>query len=238
MFHECEIQIFYFPEICFSLHEKKKVSWEKKYLSENFFPAHFQMNVCISWKCYFLCLIWKILYVFSGKPAFATWKWGLCLHVTPQVVHSFVTMELHSKQSSTKEPAIIEEGYLMCQCFLYMHSAAGFSALLQKNMIFVYRGRKANLSYLEFNCYHHYCCLCNFYKSPFKLSKILVILFKGRNTLTHPTRVKLVSGWIFGRYSLGSSCDFTEVHPVSAAWGHEDDQLTSQSLALNHWRLI
>ena len=32
-----------------------------------------------------------------------------CLHVTPQVVHSYVTTELHSKQSSTKEPAI--EGY-------------------------------------------------------------------------------------------------------------------------------
>ena len=29
-----------------------------------------------------------------------------CLQVTPQVVHSFVTTELHSKQSSTKEPAI------------------------------------------------------------------------------------------------------------------------------------
>ena len=37
---------------------------------------------------------------------------------------------LHSKQSSTKEPAIVAEGYQMCQCFPYMHSAAGFSAPL------------------------------------------------------------------------------------------------------------
>ena len=45
------------------------------------------------------------------------------LHVTPQVVHSFITTELHSKQSSTKEPAIVAEGYLMCQCFSCMHLA-------------------------------------------------------------------------------------------------------------------
>ena len=55
-----------------------------------------------------------------------------CLHVTLQVVHSFVTTKLHSKQSSTKEPAIVAEGYLMCRCFSYKHSAAGFSALSQK----------------------------------------------------------------------------------------------------------
>ena len=30
---------------------------------------------------------------------------------------------------------------------------------------------------------------------------------------------QLVSGWIFGGYSLRSSRDFTEVHPVSAAGG-------------------
>ena len=57
---------------------------------------------------------------------------GSCLHVTPQVVHLFVTMELHSKQSSTKEPAIVAEGYLMCQCFTNMHSAARFSVPPQK----------------------------------------------------------------------------------------------------------
>ena len=48
-----------------------------------------------------------------------------CLHVTPKVVHSFVTTNV--KQSSTKQPAIVAEGYLMCQCFPNMHSAAGFS---------------------------------------------------------------------------------------------------------------
>ena len=31
--------------------------------------------------------------------------------------------------------------------------------------------------------------------------------------------MKLVLGWIFGGYSLGSSCDFTEVRPVLAAGG-------------------
>ena len=41
-------------------------------------------------------------------------------------------MEIHSKQSSTKESAIVAEGYQMCQCFSYMHPAAGFSALPQK----------------------------------------------------------------------------------------------------------
>ena len=46
------------------------------------------------------------------------------LHVTPQVVHSFVTTELQSKQSSTEEPAVVAEGYLMCQCFPYTHSTA------------------------------------------------------------------------------------------------------------------
>ena len=35
-------------------------------------------------------------------------------------------MELHLKQNSTKEPAIVAEGCLMYQCFSYMHSAAGF----------------------------------------------------------------------------------------------------------------
>ena len=44
-----------------------------------------------------------------------------CLHVTPQMlVHSFVMTELNSKQGSTKEPAIVAESYLMCQCFPYL----------------------------------------------------------------------------------------------------------------------
>ena len=37
---------------------------------------------------------------------------------------------------------------------------------------------------------------------------------------THRTGVKLVSGWIFGGYSLGSSCDFTDVRPMLAVGGH------------------
>ena len=57
------------------------------------------------------------------------------LRVSPQVVHLFVKTELHSKQSSTKKPAIIVEGYLICQCV--MHSAMGFSALLQKKDMMV-----------------------------------------------------------------------------------------------------
>ena len=38
----------------------------------------------------------------------------------------------HDGTSFTKEPAIIAEGYLMCQCFPYMHSAVGFSAPSRK----------------------------------------------------------------------------------------------------------
>ena len=37
--------------------------------------------------------------------------------------------------------------------------------------------------------------------------------------MAHRTWVKLVLGWIFGRYPLGFSCDFTEVRPVLAAGG-------------------
>ena len=55
-----------------------------------------------------------------------------CLHFTLQVVHLFAMTELHSKQSSTREPAVVAEGYLICQCFPYMHSAAGCSARPQK----------------------------------------------------------------------------------------------------------
>ena len=69
-----------------------------------------------------------------------------CLHVTPQVtlVHSFVTMELHSKQSSTKEPAIVAEGYLMCQCFSYIHSRGSTPLQKKKDMIFIGLISKAN----------------------------------------------------------------------------------------------
>ena len=61
---------------------------------------------------------------------FSTCQRDLCLHITAQVVHSFVMMELHSKQSSTKEPTMLAEGYLMC--FLNMHTCWMFSAAAKK----------------------------------------------------------------------------------------------------------
>ena len=66
-----------------------------------------------------------------------------CLHVTPQVVHSFGTMECHSKQSSTEEPAIVSGGYLMC---LYAFCCRIFSAAAKKkkDMIFVGLISRAN----------------------------------------------------------------------------------------------
>ena len=67
------------------------------------------------------------------------------------------------------------------------------------------------------------------------VTEILVILFKGCSRRLIDNGVKLVLGWIFGRCSLRSNLDFTEVQPVSAAGG----QLAHlQSLALNHWRPI
>ena len=89
------------------------------------------------------------------------------------------------------------------------------------------------LSYLEIDYYCHYCYLYNFYKSLFKLSD-----WNPRHPIqrlqqaTHRTGVKLVSVWIFFGYSLGSSWDFTEVHPVLAAGGR---LAHLQNLALNHW---
>ena len=89
------------------------------------------------------------------------------------------------------------------------------------------------LSYLEIDYYCDYCYLYNFCKSPFKSG-----VWNPRHPVqrlqyeTHRTGVKLVLGWIFGGYSLGSSCDFTEVLPVWAAGGRS---VHLQSLVLNHW---
>ena len=72
-------------------------------------------------------------------------------------------------------------------------------------------------SYLEIDYYCHYCYLYNFYKSPFKLSD-----WNPRHPIqrlqrvTHRTGLKLVLGWIFARYSLVSSRNFTEVRGWSA----------------------
>ena len=60
----------------------------------------------------------------------------------------------------------------------------------------------------------------NLYKSPFKLSdRNPRHPMQRLQQATHGTGVKLVSGWIFGGYSLGSSRDFPDVHPVLAAGG-------------------
>ena len=72
-----------------------------------------------------------------------------CFHVTPQVVHSFVTTELHSKQSTTKEPAIIVEGLCDVSVFpQYAFCCWIFSAAAKKNkkrtMIFVGLISRAN----------------------------------------------------------------------------------------------
>ena len=61
----------------------------------------------------------------------------------------------------------------------------------------------------------NYCYLYNFYKSLFKLSD-----WNPRHPIQrHRTGLKLVLGWMFSGYSLGSSRDFTEVRPVLAAGG-------------------
>ena len=59
--------------------------------------------------------------------------------------------------------------------------------------------------------------ICIIYKSPFDWNPHHPI--QRLQQATHRNQVKLVSGWIFGGYSLGSSCDFTEVRPVLAAGG-------------------
>ena len=53
-----------------------------------------------------------------------------CLHVTPQVVHLFVTTELHWKQSSTKKPAI--ESYDVSMFPPYAFCYWFFSAAVKK----------------------------------------------------------------------------------------------------------
>ena len=73
------------------------------------------------------------------------------------------------------------------------------------------------LCWLEVDYYCHYYYLYKFCKSLFKLSYWNPI--QRLLQATHRTEVKLVSGWMFGGYSLGSSCYFTEVLPELAAGG-------------------
>ena len=79
------------------------------------------------------------------------WLWCMssCASASsPFICHSGTSF----KAEPTKEPAIVAEGYLMCQCFSYMHSAAGYSAdlgtvikllsiniLIQNNCSFFFR---------------------------------------------------------------------------------------------------
>ena len=80
--------------------------------------------------------------------------------------------------------------------------------------------KHSNLCYLEIDYYCHYCYLYNFYQSPLKLSD-----WNPHHPIqrlqqeTHWSELKLVSDWLFGGYSLGSSHNFTEVRPVLAAGG-------------------
>ena len=76
------------------------------------------------------------------------------------------------------------------------------------------------LSYLWIDYYCHYCYLNKFYKSPFKWSDWnFCHPIPSLQQATHRAGVKLVLGCIFGGYSVGSSWDFTEVRPMSAAGG-------------------
>ena len=118
----------------------------------------------------------------------------------------------HSKQTSTKEPAIGAGGYMMCQCFPSI-CVISVGLISREN-------RDYTLSYLEIYYYCHYCYLYNFYKSPFKLNDWNPHHpIQRLQQATHKTRVKLVLGWIFGGYSLRSSRDFTDDRPVLAAGG-------------------
>ena len=114
----------------------------------------------------FSLLLFKLTFSFCFvlSPIFCFIYYDSCLLDTPQVVHSFVTTELQSKQSSTKKPAITAEGYLMCQCFPYM------------------QWKHYTLSYLEIDFFFitTICIIATNHHLRW-VTEILVILFKGCN---------------------------------------------------------
>ena len=148
------------------------------------------------------------------------------IDVTPQVDHSFVTQNFIQSRAPLKSLQSLWK-VIWCVTVFPLFCCWNFRAATKKRYDFWWvanlsckQWKHYALNYCEINYYCHYCHLHNLYKSPLKLSDWNPHHHIQRlQQETHWTGVKLVSGWMFGGYSLGSSCKFTEVRPVSAAGG-------------------